>query len=278
LQTNSLKDSSPQQSTVLLLPGMTLNCTIFPHLALPTIEIDFNDLIVSEDGTPGIGSDAMKLYEDLLDQHLAESAAWGSRRRIVVGHSFGGMLALRWLLRHGCRGPARIDGLVLIAATGGPMYDVVRLRLAHLGKLDVGIGMTWLIRGWNTRLVTRSMKRLLSKGRLTATRVDFTTLRRKTDGALDLAGWRNTDWRAMRTYRLAMVGFDERQRLGGIDVPTIVLHGSEDTIFPPEVGERLADAMPDAEFRLVAGAAHGLPLTHGADVARAVADLTEGNS
>jgi pimeloyl-ACP methyl ester carboxylesterase len=257
---------------------MTLNTTIFPTLSLPTTERDFNDLIVGEDGTPEPGRQAMDLYTDLLDEHLAASTMWQCPRRVVVAHSFGGMLALSWLLRHGCRGPARIDGLVLIATTAGPMYDVVRLRLAHLGPMDVRIGMTRLIRPWNTPLVTRTVKRLMSGGRLRAERVDFTTLKRTTDGALDVAGWRNTDWRAMRTFRLAMTGFDVRRQLDGIDVPTIVLHGAEDTIFPSDVGQRLAHALPNAEFRLVTGAAHGLPLTHGAEVAQAVKDLTGGDS
>jgi pimeloyl-ACP methyl ester carboxylesterase len=252
---------------------MTMNSTIFPALSIPTTERDFNDLIVGEDGTPEAGPRAMDLYTDLLDEHLAASTTWQCPRRVVVAHSFGGMLALSWLLRHGCRGPARIDGLVLIATTAGPMYDVVRLRLAHLGPIDARIGVTRLIRLWNAPVVTRNVKRLMSRGRSTATRVDFATLARTTDGALDLAGWRNTDWRAMRTFRIAMRGFDVRRELDGIDVPTIVLHGSEDTIFPPDVGERLAHSLPNAEFRLVTGAAHGLPLTHGAEVVQAVTDL-----
>lgn len=252
---------------------MILNATIFPALPLPTIERDFNDLVVGANGTPEPGRETLDLYADLLDEQLAASPDWRRPRRIVVAHSFGGMLALWWLLRHGCRGPARIDGLVLIATTAGPMYDVVRLRLAQLGRMDVRIGMTRVIRLWNSPLVTRTVKRLMSGGRLGARRVDFTALSRTTDGALDLAGWRNTDWRAMRTFRLAMMGFDVRRRLQGIDVPTIVLHGSEDTIFPPDVGERLAHSLPRAEFRLVTGAAHGLPLTHGTHVAHAVEDL-----
>ncbi|MCH8144920.1 MAG: alpha/beta fold hydrolase [Gemmatimonadetes bacterium] len=213
---------------------------------------------------------------DLLDGLVAENGRWHSQRRIVVAHSFGGMLALSWLLRHGCAGRARIDGLVLIATTGGPMYEAVRLRVARLGPLDLRMGVTHSVRVWNTPLVTRTVKRLLSGGNLGALPVDFAKLKRKTDFALDLAGWRNTDWRAMRTFRVAMAGFDVRERLGGIRIPTMVLHGSEDAIFPPEVGERLAAALPMAEFRLVKGAAHGLPLTHGVEVKQAVRDLLGG--
>ena len=265
------------RDVALLIPGMTMNCTIFPDLGLQTVATDFTDLVASPDGSlpPGLAQ-GMELYADLLDGLVAENGRWHSQRRIVVAHSFGGMLALSWLLRHGCAGPARIDGLVLIATTGGPMYEAVRLRVARLGPLDLRMGVTHSVRVWNTPLVTRTVKRLLSGGNLAAMPVDFAKLKRKTDFALDLAGWRNTDWRAMRTFRIAMAGFDVRERLGGIRVPTMVLHGSEDAIFPPEVGERLAAALPMAEFRLVKGAAHGLPLTHGAEVKQAVRDLPGG--
>jgi 3-oxoadipate enol-lactonase/4-carboxymuconolactone decarboxylase len=78
----------------------------------------------------------------------------------------------------------------------------------------------------------------------------------------------------MRSYRCAMRGFDVRGMLGDIGVPTIVLHGTEDTLFATSVAEDLARRLPDAELRLVEGAGHVLSLTHGEEVRRAVGDLT----
>ena len=260
---------------VLALPGMTLNATIFPNLGAPRIDLDFATLVVSPDGEPPQArGKGMDLYADLLDAQLERDERWGAARRVVVGHSFGGMLALWWLLRHGCGGLGGVHGLVLVASTGGPMLDAVSLRVAKLGPMDLRMPVTQTMRLWNRPAVTRFVKRLHSGGTLDARRVDFQQLRRTSDLALDLAGWRNTDWRAMRTFRIAMMGFDVRQRLSEISVPTIVLHGSEDSIFRPEIGERLADALPSAEFRVVEGAAHGLPLTHPGAVVQAVNDLT----
>ena len=261
-------------SVALALPGMTLNATIFPNLGGPRIDVGFTTLVASPDGEPPQArGNGMDLYADLLDRQLERDQRWGAARRVVVGHSFGGMLALWWLLRHGCEGLGSIDGLVLVASTGGPMFDAVSLRLAKLGPIDLRMRVTQTARLWNRPAVTRFVKRLHSGGTLDIRRVDFQQLKRTSDLALDLAGWRNTDWRAMRTFRIAMTGFDVRQRLCEISVPTIVLHGSEDAIFRPEVGERLAAALPSAEFRLVEGAAHGLPLTHPAPLVRAVRDL-----
>jgi len=183
------------------------------------------------------------------------------------------MLALWWLLRHQCRGSARIAGLVLLATTAGPMFDAVSMRVAKLGPIDLRMPVTQTVRWWNRPAVTRFVKRLHSGGTLDIRRVDFQQLKRNSDIAMDWAGWRNTDWRAMRTFRIAMNGFDVRERLSEVAVPTIVLHGSEDAMFKPDMGKRLADGLPSAEFRLVEGAAHGLPLTHPAQVIEAVRDL-----
>ncbi len=127
---------------------------------------------------------------------------------------------------------------------------------------------------WNTPTVTRMVKRLLSGGRLTASEVDFRRLQWRGDLAVELlGGWRNTRWQAMRAFRNAMDGFDVRDRLASISVPTIVLHGTDDSFFPLTVARRLTNGLANAELQVVKGAAHLLPLTHGEEVARAVAAL-----
>ena len=45
-----------------------------------------------------------------------------------------------------------------------------------------------------------------------------------------------------------VVGFDVRERLPGIGVPTLVMCGEGDQIVPPENSRRIADAIPDAEL------------------------------
>jgi pimeloyl-ACP methyl ester carboxylesterase len=39
-------------------------------------------------------------------------------------------------------------------------------------------------------------------------------------------------------------------------VPTLVLVGAEDTVTPPELSQKLADAITDTELHVLAGAAH----------------------
>ncbi len=257
----------------LLLPGMALNASIFPALELPTLAVDFNELALARGGAAA-AHEGMELYRRMLDEFLDGMAPWAGAHRIVIAHSFGGMLALHWLLTHRCQGVARIDGLVLVATSAGPMFDVVRLRVGRVRGRERRLPLKHLMPVWNTRLVTRAVKRALTRGSLAPRRVDFRALGDRSDFAVDLAGWRNTGWRAMRSYRCAMRGFDVRGMLGDIGVPTIVLHGTEDTLFPTSVAEDLARRLPDAELRLVEGAGHVLSLTHGEEVRRAVGDLT----
>ncbi len=253
-------------TALLLLPGMSLNATLFPRFNVPTVAAEFN-----RSAPPA--ERRMEPYLERVDA-LATQPTWvGADRRIVVGHSFGGMLALAWLLRHACAGPARADGLVLVSTTAGPMFDAVRVRLAGAGPLEWRVGIGPLLPLWNSTTVTRGVKRLLSGGSLTTTDVDFQRLVLRSDIAVGLAGWRNTSWDARRAYRGAMDGFDVRRRLKEIALPTIVLHGTRDRLFPCGTARALAAGLPRAELRIVEGAGHVLPLTHGDAVVTAVNDL-----
>jgi pimeloyl-ACP methyl ester carboxylesterase len=253
---------------------MTLNHTIFPALPFPTISVDFNNLILGRDGSsPELLTRRMGVYVERLDERLENEPPWIQGPRLVIAHSFGGMLALAWWLAHGGQGVAQVAGMVLIATTAGPMFDVVRLRVAQLGELELRAGVRTLIRFWNLPAVTRGMKRILTGGSLEARAVDFRALPARSDWALDRAGWRNTDWRSMRSYRCALEGFDIRALLGRIAIPVIVLHGTADTLLPLSVARDLASRLPQAELRVVPGAGHALPLTHGNAVVKAVRDL-----
>lgn len=55
----------------------------------------------------------------------------------------------------------------------------------------------------------------------------------------------------------APVGVPEhRARLGGIRVPLLAVWGEEDAVVPPALGRELVEAVPGAEWLLLAGASH----------------------
>ncbi|HEX9579476.1 MAG TPA: alpha/beta hydrolase [Gemmatimonadales bacterium] len=265
---------SANGTVALLLPGMTLNATVFPDLAVTTVAADFTRLVVGSDGwSAELARRRMAYYAGLLSEQLREDRHWGAAaRRVVVGHSFGGMLALAWLLEQGHHPLGRVDGLVLVATTAGRMLGAARVRLAGTERYSLRIPAALLMPLWNHPLLTRVLGALANRDAAPGA-VDFRALTSKSDIAVGLAGWRNTDWRARRSFRYAMTGFDVRARLSEITVPTIVLHGTRDSFFSISVARELADGLPHAELRIVPGAAHVLPLTHPDAVVGAVADV-----
>jgi pimeloyl-ACP methyl ester carboxylesterase len=257
-----------RREIALLLPGMTLNGSIFPALPIDTVSVDFTAL-----DTPTIGG--MRGYVGLLRDTLNNNGFWGFDRRYVVAHSFGGMLALAWLTEHD-EDRQKIDGLILMGTTAGPMLERARLRIVGIGSKAVRVPVSPLLAVWDLPFVTRLMKALTTAS-MQAHHVDFQRLRFKSDFAVDLAGWRNTHWQAMRSFRAAMRGSDLRSKLINVDIPTLILHGPRDSFFTHDVAKDLADGLPTAELRVVPGAAHLLPLTHGGEVLRAWEELRVGD-
>lgn len=50
-----------------------------------------------------------------------------------------------------------------------------------------------------------------------------------------------------------------RERLSDVTVPTTVIHGTEDPLFPLDNGKALAREIPNAEFHALPGVGHGFP-------------------
>jgi pimeloyl-ACP methyl ester carboxylesterase len=62
---------------------------------------------------------------------------------------------------------------------------------------------------------------------------------------------------------IAVTETDFREELGRIDVPTLIVHGNADRSCPIEItGRPTAELIPGSEFKIYAGAPHGVLLTH----------------
>lgn len=68
------------------------------------------------------------------------------------------------------------------------------------------------------------------------------------------------------------------ERLGGLAVPTLVLHGELDRLVPPDSGRMLATAIAGAELTLVAGANHLLMTDQPEQVETALLDWLQRQS
>lgn len=107
-----------------------------------------------------------------------------------------------------------------------------RSRIVLEGQsLGTGVAITMATRGWGTRLVLIS---------------PYTSLP-------DVAG-RAFPW--LPTSLLIVDRFDSQGRAAEIKVPTLIVHGSLDTIVPIDIGRTLGSAIPGSRFFTVNGGHH----------------------
>jgi pimeloyl-ACP methyl ester carboxylesterase len=75
---------------------------------------------------------------------------------------------------------------------------------------------------------------------------------------------------ASENHGLAADGWVPRQPLSSIAVPTLVIHGTEDPMFPLEHGEALSREIPGARLLTLQGAGHGVERADWETIARAI--------
>lgn len=186
----------------------------------------------------------------------------GIGRMILVGHDFGGPVALTFTRRH----PERVAGLALLstnAFTDTPIpfpLSLVTVPVAGPAAARMLFSRPSLAmmvrRGFGPGSSPADLDRYLGdKGQAEAIRTIF----------------------AASLRQLAELYRPIEDALGAISVPTLVGWGDHDPFFPVEHGRRTARAIPGAELRLYEGAGHFLPEERpeevAADIARLVAKV-----
>ena len=177
--------------------------------------------------------------EEMADHAAAVLDAAGIRRAGVAGLSMGGMIAQELALRH----PDRIHRLVLgCTHCGGskriPPHPNVIQRFTN----NKGLSPEEIIDKNLTLLVT---PQFLNSGSDALKRYKKRLL--KTPLQPDFALKRQLD---------AIGGFDACERIGNIQVPTLILTAECDLLVPPENGRLLSIQIPHAEEKFFANAGH----------------------
>jgi len=216
---------------------------------------------------PGLGFSARKAGEGSLpsDQavvlrHVLD--ALGVDRAIVVGHSWGGTLALTFALDF----PGRVAGLVLVAPVTHPgLWPMKRLNALLAGPIGwffartvaLPFGAVLIWPGSRTAFLPQTIPDGYVKRSAAMLALRPPTL---------MANW--ADVGCLEAFLEQQV-----QRYGTLAAPTIVLAGDRDPLVPPSRHcEKLAAAAPGVKLIVLPGFGHML---HHAAAERVVAAVEE---
>lgn len=179
-----------------------------------------------------------RLAQDVnaLREHLGHPRTW------LLGHSYGGFVALEYALTF----PENVHGLVLLDTDStGPAPETITAGLQRLGVRPEALSVfeepvensADLLRVFDV-----AGPWYLPHSELSAARsVLGETIYRRSG---DHGGQR------------ALQGWDVTERLGDIAAPTLVMTGADDFMFPPDRAQRLSDAIPASALHVVPSSGH----------------------
>ena len=177
----------------------------------------------------------------------------GIDRAAIGGMSQGGFIALRFALAH----PERTAALILIDTQSGRedpdkavQYDVMH---------DV-----WVTSGPNDQLVEMVASIIVGNHR--------------PESAAWIAKWRARDPETLTPiYRTLMDRDDITSRIGEIDAPALVIHGTEDVSIDITLADQLCAGLPGCRGVVrIEGAGHASSETHPEPVNRAIEEFLAG--
>ena len=207
-------------------------------------------------------------WENLTADADALRERLGFERWAVLGHSFGGKVALKYALRY----PDSLSHLVLLD-TGGDSRWAQEKAPELLAR-----------RGYSPKLV--KLARRFLNGQIEPKEF-FPALMRLGSAYYHRPSLLRTaremiqgEWRTkLRPEALIFAGpnllkgWTVMDRLGEIKVPTLVMAGRDDFLFPPEHQVELAAGIPNARLRIIERAGHNPHSERPADVMEALRDF-----
>jgi pimeloyl-ACP methyl ester carboxylesterase len=201
----------------------------------------------------GFAANARAVLDDLDSR--------GITRAVLVGHSYGGGVALS----AASLAPGRVEAVILLASVGPGCLTGWDRLLAAPGAGQLAALVAWRLTPW------------LARARLAG----IARRRGRPLGPDEHANWqvwghagggRRPLWRTFLTEQRALL-----RELGALEdaiesvrAPVLVLADPRDAVVPFETARRLVRALPDARLQLVEGAGHHLPRRASEAVADAI--------
>ncbi len=206
-------------------------------------------------------------WENLTADADALREKLGYERWAVLGHSFGGNVALEYALRY----PERVSRLVLLDTAADARWSQENAADVLAGRGFSQKTVAVARRFYSGRIAPKDFVRA-SLRLLPAYDHRFSLLRLARE--LLEGGWRiKTRPEALIFGGQMMRGWSVMGRLGEIGVPTLVIAGRDDFLFPPESQALLAAGIPNARLRIIERAGHNPQSERPAETLAAVADF-----
>jgi pimeloyl-ACP methyl ester carboxylesterase len=223
---------------LLLIPGMAMHGGIWDEPLLSALETDF-DIVAMDHRGVGDSDDVPGEFSivDLADDVAALLDAIGWQSAHVLGFSLGGMVAQEFVVRH----PERVRTLILAGTyAGGEGSDLnAPGPMAMLQSMGTGNIETALRAAFTANLSTT----------YTANDAHYDNFKRVSmSGRLQVP--------TIVAQARAAFFHNARDRLAEIDVPTLVLHGTDDQMILCANGELLASLIPGARLHTFDGVGH----------------------
>jgi proline iminopeptidase len=189
-------------------------------------------------------------WDNLTADADALRATFGFDKWIVLGQSFGGHVALMYVLRY----PERVSQLILMDTAADARWSA-----EHAPDLLAKRGY---------RASTVAAARRFYAGDIEPRKVGITAMRFLGAyfhhiGIRDVPAMIAGTFRMKRRPAVHVVGFGKllknwnvMDRLREIETPTLVLAGRDDFLFPPECQAILADRLPHATLEIIERAGH----------------------
>jgi pimeloyl-ACP methyl ester carboxylesterase len=199
--------------------------------------------------------------DDMASDAIGLLDALGIERAHLVGASFGGMISQVLALSH----PERVRSLALISSTPGPddrlspptdefMAFVTRPADPDQDPVEATVAFCGVVAG---------------------SRVPFDEPHYRQLVTADLARGTNT---SSNHGRVPVSATSRVHDLRDVRVPTIVVHGTEDPLFPIDHAVVLADAIPGSRLVKWDGVGHELPPPLVPELAQLLTDHTRGTA
>ncbi len=264
-----VREAGRGDDVVMLLHGFPLDGSSWEAVAAPLVEAGWR--VVAPD-VKGVGR-TVAADEDYDPQTLGDEISQlirnlHVRKALLVGHDWGGAVALATAFRH----PGRVSGVVMAAAP----YRQLDLRHAwHIALANLPVLPELAFRTLPRPLVATALKlQTRQRGAVDAAAIDAATAAVTADPGGWLQYYRTLsrgairEWLVRRARHRVSVLRDPR-RPNALRVPATVVWGARDPVFPLHIGRRVARDL-GVDLEVLADVGHHLQLEAPAALARAI--------